>query len=143
MEDFGVEALIAFAQENLIIIVVAIIAIILVISLVKTVLKWVIVAVVLIGILIYGFNYDATHLKAMTEKVLDYTKEEAIQLLIGDVNNAQYEQGSDGSFTIHGKNMKLEGKMGSNDVKLIVFSQTFNLKMDETLQKFVDQVKSK
>lgn len=143
MEDAGVEGLIAFAKEHIIVIVLAIIAIILVISLVKTVLKWVVVAAVIVGILVYGFNYDASHLQAIGEKVLNYTKDEAIQMLIGDVNNAQYEQGSDGSFTIYGKNMKLEGQIGSNDVKLIVFSQTFNVKMDETLQKFVEQVKAK
>ncbi len=137
------EGLIVFAKEHILILVVAIIAIILVISLVKTVLKWVIVAVLIIGILVYGFNYDVGPLKAMGEKVLDYTKEEALQLLIGDVKNAQYEESSDGSFTIYGKNLRLEGQLGFNDVKLIVVGQTFNLKVDETLQKFIDQVKSK
>ncbi len=137
------DGLIAFAQENLVLIVIAVIALILIISLVKTVLKWVIVAVIIIGILAYGFNYDVSTLKEMGEKVLEYTKDEAVQLLIGDVEVAQYEQGSDGSFTIFGKNMRLDGSIHSDDLKLYIFGQTFNLKIDDALHKFIDEVKSK
>lgn len=137
------EGLIAFAKEHIVMIAIAIIAIILIISLVKTVIKWVVVAIVIIGILVYGFNYDVSTLKDMGQKVLDYTKEEAIQLLVGDVSNAQYEQNKDGTFTISNKNIRLEGKVGSNDAKLIVAGQTFKIKVDETLKKYIDTVKTK
>lgn len=137
------DGLIAFAQENLVLIIVAVIAVILIISLVKTVLKWVIVAVIIIGILVYGFNYDVSTLKEVGEKVLNYTKDEAVQLLIGDTELAQYEQYSDGTFSIFGKNMRLDGSNHSDELKLYIFGQTFNLKLDDKLQKFIEEVKSK
>lgn len=137
------EAFFAFAEDNLVIIIVAIIAIVLVISLVKTVLKWVIVAVVAVGILVYGFNYNADDLKGLGEKVLEYSKEEAVSLLIGDVKNAQYEQSNDGSFSIYGKNMRLDGQIGSKDLQLIVVGQKFNITLDDALQKYIDEVKAK
>lgn len=137
------EAFSTFVQENLVLLVVALIAIILVISLVKTVIKWVIVAIVVVGILVYGFNYDVSTLQNVGEKVLNYTKEEVIELLIGDVKNATYEESSDGSFTIFGNNMRLDGKVGSNEVEVIIAGQRFTFKIDEALQKYIDQVKSK
>jgi hypothetical protein len=137
------EGLIAFAQDNLVFIIIAIIALLLVISLVKTVIKWVIVAVVVIGILVYGYNYDVDSLKDVGEKVLNYTKEEAIQLLLGDLQSAQYEQNQDGTFTISSKNVKLEGKIGSNDAKITVAGKSFDIKIDQAIQEYIEKVKNK
>lgn len=137
------EGFLAFVQDNLVLLVVALIAIILVISLVKTVIKWVIVAIVVVGILVYGFNYDVSTLKTVGEKVLNYTKEEVIELLVGDVENATYEESADGSFTIFGNNMRLDGKIGSNEIEVVIAGQSFTFKIDESLQKYIDQVKSK
>jgi hypothetical protein len=137
------EGLIAFAQDNLVLIIIAIIALLLVISLVKTVIKWVIVAVVVIGILVYGYNYDVDSLKDVGEKVLNYTKEEAIQLLLGDLQSAQYEQNQDGTFTISSKNVKLEGKIGSNDAKITVAGKSFDIKIDRAIQEYIEKVKNK
>jgi len=136
------EGLIAFAQDNLVFIIIAIIALLLVISLVKTVIKWVIVAVVVIGILVYGYNYDVDSLKDVGEKVLNYTKEEAIQLLLGDLQSAQYEQNQDGTFTISSKNVKLEGKIGSNDAKITVAGKSFDIKIDQAIQEYIEKVKN-
>lgn len=137
------EGLIAFAQDNLVFIIIAIIALLLVISLVKTVIKWVIVAVVVIGILVYGYNYDVDSLKDVGEKVLNYTKEEAIQLLLGDLQSAQYEQNQDGTFTISSKNVKLEGKIGSNDAKITVAGKSFDIKIDQAIQEYIEKVKNR
>lgn len=137
------EGLIAFAQDNLVFIIIAIIALLLVISLVKTVIKWVIVAVVVIGILVYGYNYDVDSLKDLGEKVLNYTKEEAIQLLLGDLQSAQYEQNQDGTFTISSKNVKLEGKIGSNDAKITVAGKSFDIKIDQAIQEYIEKVKNR
>jgi hypothetical protein len=137
------EGLIAFAQDNLVFIIIAIIALLLVISLVKTVIKWVIVAVVVIGILVYGYNYDVDSLKDVGEKVLNYTKEEATQLLLGDLQSAQYEQNQDGTFTISSKNVKLEGKIGSNDAKITVAGKSFDIKIDQAIQEYIEKVKNR
>lgn len=137
------EGLIAFAQDNIVFIIIAIIALLLVISLVKTVIKWVIVAVVVIGILVYGYNYDVDSLKDVGEKVLNYTKEEAIQLLLGDLQSAQYEQNQDGTFTISSKNVKLEGKIGSNDAKITVAGKSFDIKIDQAIQEYIEKVKNR
>lgn len=137
------EGLIAFVQDNLVFIIIAIIALLLVISLVKTVIKWVIVAVVVIGILVYGYNYDVDSLKDVGEKVLNYTKEEAIQLLLGDLQSAQYEQNQDGTFTISSKNVKLEGKIGSNDAKITVAGKSFDIKIDQAIQEYIEKVKNR
>lgn len=143
----SVESLITFAEENILLIIVAVIAIILLISLVKTVLKWVFVAAVIIGILAYGFNYDVTKLKetaeAIGKEVVNYSKEQAVQFLIGDVKNAHYDQGSDGTYTITGNNVKLEGKIGADTVKLIYMGQPFDIKIDEKLLSFIEEVRAK
>lgn len=136
------EALTTFVQDNLVLIGVVILALLIIISVVKTVIKWVIVFAVLIGFLIYGFNYDAETITGIGQKVVEKTKEEAVELLLGDIKNAEYHLNDDGTYTISTKNIQLEGKVGSNEAKLKYLGQSITIKLDETLKKFIEQVKA-
>lgn len=52
--SFDTDAWLQFIQDNWVIVAVAIVAIFIVMKLVKTVLKWILVAAIVIGIVTYG-----------------------------------------------------------------------------------------
>jgi hypothetical protein len=136
------ESLTAFIQENLLLIGAVLLVLLIIISVVKTVIKWVIVFAVIIGFLIYGLNYDAETIKDIGQNVVEKTKEEAVELLLGDIKNAEYHLNNDGTYSITTKNIQLEGKVGSNEAKLKYLGQSITIKLDETLKNFIEQVKA-
>ncbi|WNQ12613.1 hypothetical protein MJA45_06165 [Paenibacillus aurantius] len=139
----------AFLQEKWLVLIIAFLVLVLVIKLVKTVLKWVIVLAVIGVVLYYGSTYkdqltglgesvvNGSAAAAVTESV----KNQALNLIINEAKEAKYTKNPDGSYTVASKNVKLEGTPGSNEAKVTVMNQTFTLKIDETVQKFIDTAK--
>lgn len=137
------EQFLIFVQDKWFIILAAAIALFIVIKVLKTVVKWIIVLAILAGLIVYGANYT-DQLKEVSGKVIEYAKEEAFNALLGDVDNAQYDEQSDGTFTIKSSNdhITLSGSKGSDEVEISYRGQSFTFQLGDTLQSFIDQVKS-
>ncbi|MFB9273487.1 hypothetical protein [Cohnella cellulosilytica] len=104
-----------FLQDNWIVIAVAILAILLVLKLVKTVLKWVLVAAIVIGIVTYsGITID--DIKEVGSKVSEEAKDQAIKAMAGEASAAVYTANADGSYTITTENLELAGVPNSGEV---------------------------
>lgn len=140
-----VEQLLAFIQERWMVLLIALIVVIIVVSIVKTVVKWVIALVIIVAIVFYAMNYTPESLKAigadLSTKVMSDLKAQALKVLTDDAKDAKYEVNKDGSFTITTKNIKLEGKVGEQEVKVTILGQSFSMDMDQAVQAFIEQAK--
>jgi len=115
--NLDTDAWLTFLQDNWIVIAVAIVAILLVMKLVKTVLKWVLVAAIVIGIATYG-GFSIDDIKEAGAKVTDEAKDQAIKAMAGEANEATYTANDDGSYTIKTKNLELNGVPNSGEVSV-------------------------
>lgn len=118
------EAWIQFLQEHWVIVAAAIAAILIVIKLVKTVLKWVLVAAIIIGIVAYG-GYTVDDLQGLSAKVSEVTeaatdevKDQAIKAMAGEAGEAAYVENADGSYSIKTSNLELTGVPNSGEVNV-------------------------
>lgn len=139
MEQFS-----AFLQNQWYVAVIALIVLFLVVKLVKTVVKWVIVILIIAAIFVYGSQYNGklTEIKdTVGTAVANEVKDQALKVIAGEAKEAVYKKNSDGSFTVQSKSVQIEGKPGSNDVKVTFMGQTFHLKADEAVKKFIEQAK--
>lgn len=139
MEQFSL-----FLQNQWYIAVIALIVLFLVVKLVKTVVKWVVVILIIAAVFIYGNQYGGklSEIKdTFGTAVANEVKDQALKVIAGEAKEAVYKKNSDGTFTIQSKSVQLEGKPGSNDVKVTFMGQSFHLKADEVIQKFIDQAK--
>jgi hypothetical protein len=136
------EQWIAFAQQNWLIVIAAIIAVLLVIKIVKTIVKWVIVLAIVAGLLFYGANY-VDEIKQVGGSFLEEAKnnirDEALKAMTGQ--DAVYTRQSDGSFTIVKGQVQLDGKEGSSEVKVTFMGQSITLKVDDALKALIEQAK--
>lgn len=139
MEQFSL-----FLQNQWYIAVIALIVLFLVVKLVKTVVKWAVVILIIAAVFIYGNQYGGKLLEikdTFGTAVANEVKDQALKVIAGEAKEAVYKKNSDGTFTIQSKSVQLEGKPGSNDVKVTFMGQSFHLKADEVIQKFIDQAK--
>ncbi|MFD0675104.1 hypothetical protein [Cohnella sp. GCM10027633] len=135
-----------FLQDNWMIAAVVILAIIVVVKLVKTVMKWVLVAAIVIGFAVYG-GYSIDDLKEvgskvseMGDKVTDELKDQAIKTMAGEAAEAKYVDNADGSYSITTSNLELNGvpNTGKVSVKLRGVSLG-NWDMEGQVREFVTQ----
>lgn len=124
--SFDTEAWIQFLKDNWIIVAVAIVAIFIIMKVVKTLLKWVLVAVIIIGIVMYGGysiedigeigNKVSDEIGAIGDKVSTELKEQAIKTMAGEASEATYVNNEDGSYSINTSNLELTGIPNSGEV---------------------------
>jgi hypothetical protein len=115
--NLDLEAWKQFATDHWVLIVVAIIALIVVINVVKTLLKWVLVAAIIVGVAVYG-GYSVNDLKEVGSKVTADLKDEAIKAMAGEASQAQYQSNDDGSYTVTTPNLELSGVPNSGKVEV-------------------------
>jgi hypothetical protein len=113
------DAWLQFLQDHWLVVAAAILGIVVVVKLVKTVLKWVLVAAIVVGIATYG-GYTVDDLKSVGSKVTEQLQDQAIKSMAGEAAQATYEHKDDGSFTIKTPSLELTGvpNSGEVDVKL-------------------------
>ncbi|GGF96724.1 hypothetical protein [Paenibacillus abyssi] len=147
--DYNWEMWSQFFQENWLVLLVALIVLFIVVRVVKTVIKWAIVAVIIIAIVVYsGYNLEDLEnnfdeIKTMGSQVADTVKQEAIQAMVGEAEDAAYIQNDDGTFTITTNNLELNGKLGDNEVAVSYRGAPLGKwKIDETIQALIDQSKA-
>ena len=145
-----------FFQENWLMLVIALIVLFLIIRIVKTVIKWAIVAVIVIGLVIYsGYTLEDVKelgskvmesglddLKELGSKAADAVKQEAVSAMAGEAKDAKYTVNSDGTYTVKTTNIELRGEVGASEVKVSLRgAPAFTMKLDDTIQQFINQSK--
>lgn len=133
----------SFLETNWFIIAIALILLLIVVKIVKTIVKWAIVAVIVIGLVVYS-GYTMGDLKELGTKVTDTFKQEAVNALIGEAEAATFTTNEDGSFTVKTKTVELTGKPGSDEVSISFRGASLGTwKIDDTIQTVIDQAKRK
>ncbi|TXK77556.1 hypothetical protein [Paenibacillus sp. N3.4] len=135
---------ISFAQDRWYLIVGAIILLFIVIGIVKTVIKWVLVIVIVGALLVYGASYKDKLMDigaSVAAQVGDEVKAKATTALISEAKDAQFKANPDGSFLVTTKSLKLEGKAGSDDVKITFLDKTFTMNANAAINAFIEQAK--
>jgi hypothetical protein len=139
------DQLITFVQDRWVVVLVAVVALIVVVKIVKTVLKWVIVLAIVAGLIYYGVSYT-DQLKKIGENVQSGAmetagriKEEALKTLVG--KDVSYKTNPDGSFVVEGKSVRLEGKPGSDKVKLTVSGVSVEVSIDDAIRNVIEAAK--
>jgi hypothetical protein len=131
----------AFFKEHWLVLVIALIVLFIIVRIVKTVLKWAIVAVIVIGLVVYS-GYSMDDLKQIGTKVADTVKQETINAMVGEAKDATFVTNADGTFTVKTKNVELTGKPGENEVAVSFRgTQLGKWELDSTIQALIDQAK--
>ena len=98
----------------------ALAALLIVIRIVKTVVKWALVAVILVGTLLYsGYTLDdlsVDNLKSIGTQAVESLKQEAVAAMAGEASAATYTDNGDGTFTVKTASLELTGKPGAGEV---------------------------
>jgi outer membrane murein-binding lipoprotein Lpp len=135
---------ITFAQDRWYWIIAAVVVLFIVIGLVKTVIKWILVIVIVGAIVLYGANYKDKLQSIGTSVVTkagEEAKEGAAKALASEAKDAKYTANQDGSFVITTKSLKVEGKLGSNDVQVTFLGAKFTMNADGIMNTFIEQAK--
>ena len=143
MFDQDVNQWMQFVQDRWWLILIALVALLLVISFVKTVVKWLLVAVIVAVVLIYGAKYK-DELTTIGDKVVSEAKEQAFQALMASAGNAKYEEGKNGAFVVSTDTVRVEGKAGSDEVTVYwkdVRIGTF--KVEGVIETFLNEAKNR
>ena len=134
----------AFVQDKWILIIVAIVILFLVMKLVKTFVKWILVLAVIAAVVYYGSNYagELSGLKTtLGTAVANEAKQQITNAIVGEGKDADYVKNKDGSYTIHTKNIKLDGKPGTDEAEVTFLGQSYKVSINKTIQKFIDEAK--
>ncbi|WP_239618693.1 hypothetical protein [Cohnella mopanensis] len=146
--NFDTDAWLQFIQDNWVIVAIAIVAIFIVMKLVKTVLKWILVAAIVIGIVTYGgISVDeikevgtkvTDELGAIGSKVSEELKQQAFKAMSGEASEATYVDNADGSYSIKSTSIELTGIPNSGEVTVKFHGQSLGtLKMEDAVREFV------
>ncbi|MBW7474397.1 hypothetical protein K0T92_06540 [Paenibacillus oenotherae] len=151
--NYDMDTWIQFFQDNWFILVIALVALFIVIRVVKTVVKWLIIIGIVLGLVVYsGYtleevkglaaNVTLDDVKELGTKVAEGVKQEAISAMVGEAKDATYTVNDDGTFTIKSKNLELNGTPGDNEVKVSFQGASLGTwKIDETIRALIDQAK--
>ncbi len=152
--SYDVDTWLTFLGENWIVIAIALVVLLLIIKVVKTMVKWAFVLIIVIGLIFYsGYTLDDVksissnimsgsmdELKEIGTKVADNVKQEAINAMIGEAKEAEYEVHEDGTYTVITKSVTLTGEIGKDEVSVsLKGAPAFKVQMNETLSSFIEQ----
>ncbi len=151
--NLDMDAWIQFGQDHWVIIAIALVAIFIIMNLVKTVLKWVLVAAIIIGIVTYGgYSIDdlgdigskvQEELGTIGDKVTSEVKDQAIKAMAGEASAATYVNNADGSYSIKSTNLELTGIPNSGEVTVKFHGQSLgSWKMEGAVRDFVVQARA-
>jgi hypothetical protein len=148
--SFDTDVWIQFLKENWVIGVIAIVAIFVILKLVKTVLKWILVVAIIIGIATYsGYSLEdikskvSEEIGAIGDKVSAEAKDQAIKAMAGEASEATYVDNEDGSYSIKSTNLELTGVPNSGEVTVKFHGAPLGTwKMDGAVRDFVSQARA-
>lgn len=138
------ETWLQFLQDRWFVIAIVLVVLWIVIRVVKTVIKWAIVAVIVIGLLLYsGYSLQdlsLSNLKEIGSQIADTAKKEAVSAMIGEAGDATFTDHGDGTYTIKTESLEMKGK--TNDTEVSVTFRGIQLgswKIDDTIRSLIDQ----
>lgn len=139
--DYDWDTWTLFFREHWLVLLIALVVLLFIIRVVKTVVKWAIVAVIVIGVVLYS-GYSMDDLKAIGTKVTDSVKQEAVNAMVGEINDATYTANGDGTFTVKTSTVELTGTPGSGEVAVSFRGAPLGTwKITDTIQALIDQAK--
>ncbi len=139
--NLDLEAWKQFAIDHWVLIAVAIVALVIVVNVVKTLMKWVLVAAIVIGVAVYG-GYSVNDLKEVGSKVSSAILDDAISAMAGEAKDAKYTLNEDGTYTVETKNITLSGVANSGEVKVTYRGVTFpTVPLEGAVREFVVQAR--
>lgn len=138
--DLSLDNLQAFAEEQWWVILIAVIALILIIKIVKTFVKWLIIIVIVLGVLYYGFQYAPV--VETVDEGLNAAQVAIFKAMTGEAEDSTYTLHEDGTFTIKSGTLRLEGELGSNIVEAHIGPLSWDIPVDETVKLFIDTAKN-
>jgi hypothetical protein len=140
-----------FLTDRWYVLAIALVVVLLVIKIVKTVVKWLLVAVIVIGVLLYsGYSLEdlrVDKLKELGAQIKDQAvstlTREVIEAMAGESSEAVYTAGEDGTFTVKSNSLVITGKIGESEVSITYLGAPLGrVKLDETITTFIDQAKA-
>jgi hypothetical protein len=147
-----------FLSDRWYVLAIALVVLLLIVKIVKTVVKWLLVAVVVVGVLLYsGYSLEdlrVDKLKELGEQIREQAeqitgqaaatlKREVIEAMAGEASSAVYTAGEDGTFTVKSDSLVIKGKIGESEVSVSYHGAPLGrVKVDETIASFIDQAKS-
>lgn len=135
------EQWLVFIQDRWLFLLIAAVILFLIIKFVQTLLKWLIVVIIVVVVMLYGANYTED-LKEFGSRIVEYSKEEALEIMSGELEDADYEVHSDGTFTITTNNFVMEGAADEDDVRITYRNQTITVKRTDFVERIIEQVRS-
>lgn len=139
--SYNTETWTTFLKDNWLVLAIGLVVLLLVIRIVKTVMKWAIVAVVVIGLVLYS-GYSLDDMKDIGTKLMDTAKQEAIGAMVGDATEAEYTVNDDGTYTVKTDSIELKGEVGSSEVQVSLHGAPYvTLQLEGVIQTFIDEAK--
>lgn len=138
------DQLLTFLQDRWLVVLIALVVLFVVIKIVKTVVKWVLVLAIVAGLIYYGSTYTeqlkdiGENVAATAKEAVNDLKEKAVQGLAG--KDAKYKDNGDGTYTVTASGIRLDGKTGSDKVKITIAGVSAEFTLDDVLKKAVDTV---
>lgn len=133
------EAWFLFVKENFWGLLLVAVALIIVLSLVKTVVKWVILLLIVVGVYLYGANFVG-NIQQLVQQAAQGTMEQASRLIVEEIKHADYKVDKEGNYTITSSKMTLSGRLGSNEAILEIIGQKIPIQLDEALRTAISQM---
>ena len=140
-----------FLSERWYVLVIALVVMLIIIKIVKTVVKWLLVAAIVIGVLLYsGYSLEdlrVDRLKELGEQLREQAvttlTREVLEAMSGEASNAVYTAGEDGTFTVKSSSLVITGKIGEEEVSVSYLGAPLGrVKVDETIESFIGRAKS-
>lgn len=140
-----------FLADRWYVLVIALIALLIIVKIVKTVVKWLLVAAIVVGVLLYsGYSLEdlrVDKLKELGEQISGQAaatlKREALEAMAGEASEAVYTQSEDGTFTVQTASLVITGKIGDSEVSVSYLGAPLGRwKVDDTILSLIDQAKA-
>lgn len=139
--DFSWDNMLAFIEEQWWMILIAAIALLVVIRIVKAVIKWVIVIAVIVGLFLYGMNYES--FRDAVDSVTEYSMDAAFEAMTGEAENAEYTLNDDGTYTVESQSIRLEGSLDSEQVSVYFHGiKISDIKVTEAIKTYIDTARN-
>lgn len=127
-----------FLQDRWYVVAIAAVLLLIVLNVVKTMVKWVLVVAIVAGLFWYGGSY-IEQIKEVGGDIANSLKDEAIKRMVGD--KAEYKDNGDGSYTVTSAGVAINGKKGSDEVKITYLGQTFTISLEGAVKTIIEQAR--
>ncbi|AET57098.1 hypothetical protein ACWHAM_09155 [Paenibacillus terrae] len=132
-------------QDNWLYILIGLVLLLVILKIVRTLVKWLLVIVVVVGLLIYsGISFDQVG-KVVTQAkddAINKFQSEALNMMIKEARDAKYTSNGDGTFSVTSSNLEVKGPFDGDKVK--VWFQGMPLgewSMSDTVKKYIESAK--